>query len=156
MGLRGSSDLHAFGDSNLYLRKLSQDAVLELKIEHRAAAAPVPVRLKLLVDEGDLPCARFAPRDARTRDDTTTARRILDLLAKSSEALTSAALREKLGVRNQTVSEALKLLQANNRALHRTGRDGWRTASNLCLFPFPPYMCRNGNAEIKTKRIGRE
>lgn len=124
MGLRGSSDLHAFGDSNLYLRKLQQEAALELKIEHRAAAAPAPIRLKLFVDQGDSPCARFTPIECKDQDDTTS-RRILDLLAKSPEALTSAALREKLGVRNQTVTQALKCLQIDGR-VRRTGRDGWR------------------------------
>jgi RecA-family ATPase len=37
-GLRGSSDLHAFGDSNLYLRRLGAEGPLELRVEHRAAA----------------------------------------------------------------------------------------------------------------------
>jgi RecA-family ATPase len=122
-GLRGSSDLHAFGDSNLYLRRLTQDSALELKIEHRAAPAPEPVRFKLVVDQGDAPCARFSPVDGKTQDDPT-ANRVLELLAKTSEPLTSAALREKLGVRNQSVTEALKQLQASARVV-RSGRDGW-------------------------------
>jgi biotin operon repressor len=122
-GLRGSSDLHAFGDSNLYLRRLSQDSLLELKVEHRAAAAPAPLRLKLIVDEQADPSARFEVLDA-ARDDDPTARRILDLLAKSDAPLSSSALRGKLGIRNQTVAEALKLLQANG-CIKRVGRDGW-------------------------------
>ena len=125
-GLRGSSDLHAFGDSNLYLRKLSQDATLELKIEHRAAAPPPPVRLKLVVDQSEPPSARFTSIDPKTQDDPT-AHRVLDLLEKTTEPLTSASLREKLGVRNQTVTEALKLLLAHGR-VQRTGRDGWSAA----------------------------
>lgn len=125
-GLRGSSDLHAFGDSNLYLRRLSQDSVLELKIEHRAAAAPEPIRIKLIVDQGDAPSARFIPVDRNQQDDPA-ALRVLDLLAKASQPLTSAALREKLGVRNQTVTEALKRLQADGQVQH-TGRDGWSAA----------------------------
>ena len=44
-GLRGSSDLAAFGDTNLYLRRFAHDGSLELKIEHRAAAPPAPLRL---------------------------------------------------------------------------------------------------------------
>jgi hypothetical protein len=125
-GLRGSSDLHAFGDSNLYLRKLPQDAGLELKIEHRAAAAPAPVRLKLVVEQGDAPTARFAPTEPGPADEPT-ARRILELLSTTSEALTSASLRQKLGVRNQTVTEALKQLLAAGK-VQRTGRDGWSNA----------------------------
>lgn len=122
-GLRGSSDLHAFGDSNLYLRRLSQDAALELKVEHRAAAAPAPVRLKLQVDPGNAPGARFTVLDRKDQDDPT-AHRILELLTNSAESLTSAALREKLGLRNQTVAQALKQLLSDGR-IRRTGRDGW-------------------------------
>jgi hypothetical protein len=108
-GLRGSSDLHAFGDSNLYLRRLSQDSVLELKIEHRAAAAPAPVRLKLKVDDQAEPSASFEVLDGAHQDDPV-ASRIHEVLAKSDGPLSSAALREKLGIRNQTVAEALKIL----------------------------------------------
>lgn len=128
-GLRGSSDLHAFGDSNLYLRKLSQDSVLELKIEHRAAAAPAPVRLKLRVDgPAAEPVARFEVLDAASGDDPA-ALRILELLGQADGPLSSAALRDKLGVRNQTVAEALKLLQAGGR-IRRAGRDGWSAAAD--------------------------
>ena len=45
-GLRGSSDLHAFGDSNLYLRRVQQRLVLSS--EHRAAPASPPVSLELV------------------------------------------------------------------------------------------------------------
>jgi hypothetical protein len=127
-GLRGSSDLHAFGDSNLYLRRLSQDSTLELRIEHRAAAAPAPVRLRLRVDDQAEPLARFETLDATCQDDPS-AGRILDLLAKTKAPLSSATLREKLGVRNQTVAEALKLLLADGR-VRRAGRDGWSLTKN--------------------------
>jgi RecA-family ATPase len=127
-GLRGSSDLHAFGDSNLYLRRLSQDSVLELKIEHRAAAAPQPIRLKLRVDgDQSQAAARFEIVDTAHEDDPW-AQRILELLTQTKAPLSSAALREKLGVRNQTVAEALKLLQADGR-IRREGRDGWSVAA---------------------------
>jgi hypothetical protein len=45
-GLRGSGDLHAFGDSNLYLRRTKEHLVLSS--EHRAAAASAPVYLELI------------------------------------------------------------------------------------------------------------
>lgn len=47
-GLRGSSDLHAFGDSNLYLRRTRDRLVLST--EHRAAPASPPVYLELVAD----------------------------------------------------------------------------------------------------------
>ena len=79
-GLRGSSDLHAFGDPNLYLRKLAQE-VLELKIERRAPAPPTPVRLKLHVGEGNSPRARFCAVERKDQEDPA-AHRVLDLLTK--------------------------------------------------------------------------
>lgn len=44
--LRGTSDLHAWGDSNLYLSR-SQNQLLELRIEHRAAPSPTSLKLKM-------------------------------------------------------------------------------------------------------------
>jgi hypothetical protein len=124
-GLRGSSDLHAFGDTNLYLRKLDRD-ILELRIEHRAAACPPPLRLRMDVDGGDCPVARFLPAEHSQRDDPL-ARQLLSALHASSGPSSSRALRAKLGVRNQSLSEALQLLLANGR-VRRVGRSGWALA----------------------------
>ena len=50
-GLRGSSDLHAFGDSNAYLARRQDHLVLSL--EHRSAPAPAPLALDLVsLDDG--------------------------------------------------------------------------------------------------------
>src|SRR5438552_11125682 len=43
--LRGSSEFHAWGDSNLYLRRLANE--LTLTVEHRAAPSPPTVTLEL-------------------------------------------------------------------------------------------------------------
>src|ERR1700678_1233669 len=48
-GLRGSGDIHAFGDSNLYLRRTREHLVLSS--EHRAAAASAPVSLELVATD---------------------------------------------------------------------------------------------------------
>src|SRR5271168_3129439 len=48
-GLRGSSDIHAFGDSNLYLRRTQEH--LMLVSEHRAAPASAPVYLELIATD---------------------------------------------------------------------------------------------------------
>jgi len=50
-GLRGSSDIHAFGDSNLYLRRSRERLVLSS--EHRAAAAAPPVYLELIATDAE-------------------------------------------------------------------------------------------------------
>ena len=48
-GLRGSGDIHAFGDSNLYLRRTEQHLILSS--EHRAAPASAPVYLELVATD---------------------------------------------------------------------------------------------------------
>jgi hypothetical protein len=58
VGLRGSSDIHAFGDSNLYLRRSREHLVL--CSEHRAAPASPPVCLELVTNSAQTP-----PRDHR-------------------------------------------------------------------------------------------
>jgi hypothetical protein len=124
--LRGSSDLHAFGDTNLYLRRLSQDAALELKLEHRATSCPQPMRLKLVMEEGAEGSARFQLVDG-SAGEAPLAGKVLHLLAGSAEPLSSGALRVKLGVRNQVVAQALREL-AEAGKVRRSGRDGWVVA----------------------------
>jgi len=51
-GLRGSSDIHAFGDSNLYLRRAKDHLVLSS--EHRAASASAPVYLELVAIDAEM------------------------------------------------------------------------------------------------------
>ena len=50
-GLRGSGDIHAFGDSNLYLRRTREHLVLSS--EHRAAPASPPVYLDLVATNAE-------------------------------------------------------------------------------------------------------
>ncbi len=50
-GLRGSGDIHAFGDSNLYLRRTKEHLVLSS--EHRAAPASAPVTLELVATDAE-------------------------------------------------------------------------------------------------------
>jgi RecA-family ATPase len=123
-GLRGSSDLAAFGDSNLYLRRLA-DSTLELRIEHRAAAAPQPRCLKLCV-EAQNSIAYFQPQERNDPHHDPTASRLLAILQQSPSPLSASALRTKLGLRNQTVVTALRVL-LDQGLIHRGGRHGWTT-----------------------------
>ena len=122
-GLRGSSDLAAFGDSNLYLRRLADTGDLELRVEHRAAAAPEPLFLRLCVEAAGS-VARFQLRPKGAVDHDPAAERVVALLVASPAPLTTAALRNKLGLRNQTVTAMLQTLLASGR-VERRGRDGW-------------------------------
>ena len=101
--LRGSSDLHGWGDSNLYLRRLSSG--LRLSIEHRAAPGRDNVPLELA--EHETGCAlrildtADAPPDPAhaTRD---AAGRILDALAAAARPLPGGDLRALCRMRADT------------------------------------------------------
>jgi hypothetical protein len=126
--LRGSSDLHAFGDTNLYFRKLTHDGTVELRIEHRATSCPPPIQLRLVVDQ-PATSARFVPVDNKDPSlANPLAPRLLAVLAKTSAPLSARALRDNLGVRNQLIGDTLRFLLAQGR-ICRVGRDGWSLAT---------------------------
>jgi hypothetical protein len=91
-GLRGSGDIHAFGDSNLYLRRTEQHLILSS--EHRAAPASSPVYLKLVATAAATTHLEVIaePGDKKGRG---LGEQVLDLLARG-EVLTRARLRDLL------------------------------------------------------------
>jgi hypothetical protein len=119
--LRGSSDFHAWGDSNLYLRRRGTDLVLAP--EHRAAATPAPIVLTLA--EHPL---RLEIRDGGTAAPATSdpllSERILAALAPGPMRLED--LRLKLAVRKQSLAQALRDLESAGRILRKP--DGWALA----------------------------
>jgi AAA domain len=127
-GLRGSSDIHAFGDSNLYLRRSREHLVLSS--EHRAAPASAPVCLELVATNAQTTHLEVV---AELQDGSTGAtvdgkrrglqEQVLDLLAQG-EALTRAKLRDSLAVKNERLGEALESLERAGR-LCRTPA-GWQ------------------------------
>jgi hypothetical protein len=121
-GLRGSSDLHAFGDCNLYLRRTSHR--LLLSNEHRAAPASPPVYLELVATDPrsthlEVVSEVDRPQRASLSD------QVLGLLA-GDVVQTRAALRDALGVQNQRLGETLQSLEQSGH-ICRTPT-GWRRA----------------------------
>jgi len=110
-GLRGSSDLHAFGDSNLYLRRVRQRLVL--LSEHRAAAASPAVTLELVAHDATAIHLEVVAEPQGDRHGNLQ-QRVLACLVPG-EAFTRAKLRDVLSVQNQRLGEALE-------ALERTGK----------------------------------
>lgn len=120
--LRGSSEFHAWGDSNLYLRRHGEQ--LTLSVEHRAAAAIAAVSLQLAID-GDTvaltavdraptaPTPVAASQAAPVAD--TLAQKIQTQLASAASPLTAAALRTLCKVRNATLTAALTNLVSAGR-----------------------------------------
>jgi AAA domain len=126
-GLRGSGDIHAFGDSNLYLRRTREHLVLSS--EHRAAPAAAPVSLELVATDtqtthleviGELQDgSTLVTRDGQRRG---LEERVLDLLDQGA-TLTRAKLRDSLGVKNERLGQVLESLERAGR-LGRTPA-GW-------------------------------
>ncbi len=107
--LRGSSEFHAWGDSNLYLRRHGDQ--LALSVEHRAAAAITAVSLQLAID-GDAVALAANERAVAVTAPAITAPialgdKIESLLAEAGAPLTAAALRKLCQVRNATLTAAL-------------------------------------------------
>jgi RecA-family ATPase len=127
-GLRGSGDIHAFGDSNLYLRRTKDHLVLSS--EHRAASASAPVYLELVATDAEMIHLEVVAeiQDGSTGLTVDGKRRsleeqLLELLAQG-EALTRARLRDSLAVKNERLGEVLESLERAGR-LCRTPA-GWQ------------------------------
>ncbi len=105
-GLRGSSDLHAFGDSNLYLRRVREWLVLQS--EHRAAAASPAVTLQLATTDAAAPHLEVVDEPSDRQGNLRE--QVLACLVPG-KALTRAKLRDLLSVQNQRLGEALQTLE---------------------------------------------
>lgn len=123
--LRGSSELHAWGDSNLYLRRRGER--LWLATEHRAAPSTEGLALALrshgeaLALEVVDGVAEASPSDAPSAHD-----RIVQTLAAASTPLTREQLRQRSRLRTQTLGQALAELTAQGRVVKEP--EGYRLA----------------------------
>ena len=116
--LRGSGDLHAWGDSNLFLRRRQQQLVLTA--EHRTAPAPPPYTLELAGET--TPHLRGVDAEPDAPQPTAElADRILAALARAERPLSRDALRHTLGIRNATLGELLARLRAERRIKRQDG-----------------------------------
>jgi hypothetical protein len=106
-GLRGSGDIHAFGDSNLYLRRAREHLVLSS--EHRAAPASPPVYLDLVATNAQTTHLEVVAELQEGRR-CSLEEQVLDVLTKGA-VLTRAKLRDSLGVKNERLGEALESLE---------------------------------------------
>lgn len=145
-GLRGSGDFHAWGDSNLYLRR--QRGELVLAIEHRAAGAAAPKTLALVSvppDQTHLEIQEATrPSDPQGLDLDAAVLQTLDEVGP----MTRESLRAALRVRNQRLSVALQRLAAAG----RVARHGDRWAHPKTPVPSPNTLenqrDRNGSQHL--------
>jgi hypothetical protein len=123
--LRGSSEFHAWGDSNLYLRR-NGDA-LSLTIEHRAAPSPPSIELELLADGDALALRPAKPAPDPAPAPSSLDERITAALHEAAGVLNIKQLRTHCRVRNASLYERLAALTAAGQLTRSV--DGYRLAS---------------------------
>lgn len=105
--LSGSGDIHAWGDSNLYL--LSQENGPVLHVEHRSHPSPPDMAIRLLKDPAHLE-VNATPAQSKSNP---LENRILDALSR--HPMSRTALRDVLQIRNESLGVALEALEAAGR-----------------------------------------
>ena len=121
--LRGSSDLHAFGDSNLYLQRTKER--LLLSSEHRAAPAAPPVYLELVATNAQTAHLEVVAAPSPQKP-ASLAEQVLALLT-DGVVLTRAKVRESLGVKNERLGQTLEALERGGQLRHTP--TGWQRAA---------------------------
>ncbi len=118
--LRGSSEFHAWGDSNLYLRRAGNE--LQLTVEHRAAPSLPPVHLELAQCGESLALQLRIERASPPEDDTpppaSLDERIVSILSHSDRPVPAAKLRALCSVRKATFYARLLDLTRAGRLVH--------------------------------------
>jgi hypothetical protein len=108
--LRGSSEFHAWGDSNLYLRRDGEH--ITLTVEHRAAA-PIPAFAIELAEREHalaLQLRDHSPQPAQDTEPRSIDQRITTALAEPNHPLPFAQLRARCRVRAATLYQRLAAL----------------------------------------------
>jgi len=119
--LRGSSDLHAFGDSNAYLARRKDRIILTL--EHRAAKTPDPIELELVsLPDGSATHLQISST-AKITTEVSLNQRILDLLLHAGKPLTRTTIRKHLKCNNQRLGQTL--LDLDKQGLILKTSTGW-------------------------------
>ena len=149
--LRGTSELHAWGDSNLYLRR--RDNQIVMTVEHRAARGLNDIEIEL-ADNGQgaaLRLRRQVPVEAVPAPQTAE-QRIVEVLAEADKPLSQAQIRKRAAARNATVSATLHTLLQHGR-VERASKACYRlTATAVHNAPTPQSVVdANGQHEAFPK-----
>ena len=124
--LRGSSELHAWGDSNLYLRR--RDKQIVMTVEHRAAPGLNDIEIELADDGGGLALRlRRTPPHETAPEPETDGQRIVEILTEAETPLSQRQIRERAATRAATVAAALQTL-IRERRVERAPEGGYRIA----------------------------
>jgi hypothetical protein len=118
--LRGSSEFHAWGDSNLYLRRDGDERII-LTVEHRAAAAIPSLPLALTQQDTALALEPIPPDDyVPGSEPVSVDQRIVTALAASGQPRSFAELRAACRIRAATLYQRLAAMTADGRVVKLT------------------------------------
>jgi AAA domain-containing protein len=138
--LRGSSELHGWGDSNLYMRR--RGSQLTLSTEHRAAPSQDHIPLQLSQSDQALALSVLDHPIGQSSTEPTPVERVRQALAQLKEPILVQPLRKLCGIRTAAVCSALVELSG----LGEVSRDSRGYQLKL---PFPVSRSRdpqgNGN-----------
>lgn len=118
--LRGSSELHGWGDSNLYLRRHKQS--LTLTTEHRAAPSADPFAVQLTQEGPALALSvLWATADPSVTTTSTPADRVRDALAGLDRPVPVQQLRKLCAMRTATLCDSLAELTRQGLVVREAG-----------------------------------
>lgn len=109
LSLRGSGDFHAWGESNLYLRR--RRGALELAVEQRNAPATEPIQLALRTDGSSPPRLEVVCTASKGNGLWELKGRVVEILREQQEPKTQGWLRGELRVRLKRLQDAVKELE---------------------------------------------
>lgn len=154
--LRGSSELHGWGDSNLYMRRKGEQ--LTLTTEHRAAPSQENLPLALTQTGAALALALSAPESAPSFKSTASpSQRVRNALSGLTEPVPVQRLRQLCGMRTADVCAALAEL--SEQGLVSRDNRGYQLKlpfeDPLISLPLPIDPRGNGNGKRPTPSAHR-
>jgi hypothetical protein len=114
--LRGSSELHGWGDSNLYMRR--KGSQLTLSTEHRAAVSQDHIPLQL-IQSGSVVALQVVDRSSVPPEaPASPTERVRQALAQLQQPVPVQQLQKLCGIRTATICSALAELSNSGQVVH--------------------------------------
>jgi hypothetical protein len=147
--LRGSSELHGWGDSNLYMRR--KGSQLTLSTEHRAAPGRDHIPLQL-TEAGSVVALKVAERcSVQPEASASPTEQVRQALAQVREPIPVQQLQKLCGIRTAKVCSALAELSAKGEVVHDAR--GYQLKLPL---PVSPPIDPKGNGNGKRSDLSSE
>jgi hypothetical protein len=142
--LRGSSELHGWGDSNLYMRR--KGSQLTLSTEHRAAPSQDHIPLQLTQSGSALSLSLLEQPEVELGAEPTPVDRVRQTLAGLQEPVPVQQLRKLCGIRTAAVCSALE-------ELSRSGEVSREATGYQLKPPFPVSLPIDPQGNGNGKRL---